>query len=94
VPDPPDAVEEMLLCLVEVLCQRSIEPARAGRGPDIIRALPIPRPSFDSSNASTVRFSPSMALFPPVIGNCPMRLLDAEVILLWRSSKLGEGRNS
>ena len=68
-PDAADAVEEMLLCLVEVLCRRSIDPVLVGRGPDTARAPAVPRPSFGASITSTGRFPPITILFPPGAGN-------------------------
>ena len=68
-PDAVDAVEEMLLCLVEVLCRRSIEPVLAGSGPDTTLVPGIARPSFEASIVSTERFPPVTLLLPPAAGN-------------------------
>jgi hypothetical protein len=90
-PDAPDPTEEILLCRVDVLCLRKREPLLAGRGPVVPpRPAPVPRPSVI---ASIGLFSPNM-LCPPGAGKRFLKSSDADAMLLWRSSKLGEGRNS
>jgi hypothetical protein len=94
-PDAPDVVEEMLLCRVDVLCRRTIDPDRMGRGPVDALAATAPRPSLvGGSIAGTARFSPSILPEPPGKGNWFWRSLDETEMLLWRSSKLGDGRKS
>lgn len=90
-PDAAEVVDEILDCLVEVLCRRSMEPVLASRVPVVPRAVTTPRPS-DDSIASKGRFSPIMLCSPPRESN--LKSLDAVAMLLARSSKLGEGRNS
>jgi hypothetical protein len=94
-PDAPDVVEEMLLCRVDVLCRRTIDPDRMGRGPVDVLAATAPRASLvGGSIAGTARLSPSILLEPPGRGNWFWRSLDETEMLLWRSSKLGDGRKS
>lgn len=70
-PDAPDAVEETLLCLVDVLCRRTIDPERTGRGPtEALAAAVAPRPSFiEVSIAATDRLSVAILLVLPGTGN-------------------------
>ena len=70
-PEAPDVVEDMLLCRVDVLWRRTIEPERMGRGPEEVRAAPVaPRPSFiDVSIAATERLSVIALPVPPGAGN-------------------------
>lgn len=91
-PEPPDMVEDTLLCLVEVelLCLLKSDPARAGRGPFIPLFGPGPRISAVSI-VSSVLFSGSV--FSPVFVSKLNSLVDP-AMLLARSSKLGEGKNS
>ena len=94
-PDAAEVVEEILLFRVEVLCRRSIDPALAGRGPETARTPAAPLPSFEASIAPTGRFSPVTAVLSvSTVGNSVEKSFEAALILLWRSSKLGEGRNS
>lgn len=98
-PDAPDVVDEILLCRVEVdvLCRRAIEPERIGLGPIEPRAADVaPRPSFVglSVDATEGRLSVIILLVPPGAGNWFWRSFDEVEMLLWRSSKLGEGRKS
>lgn len=90
-PDAPDAVEETLLCRVDVLCLRpSNDPALAGCGLAEPRPMPVPLPSV---MAATVLFSPIFG--PPIADNEFVKSLeDSPDILLCRSSKLGDGRKS
>lgn len=97
-PDAPDATDDILLCRVDVLSLRvKREPLLAGRGPVVPRPaptptpVPAPRPSF---MASMGRFSPTMLCLPGGAGKRFLKSSDADAMLLWRSSKLGEGRNS
>jgi hypothetical protein len=91
-PDAPDAVEDILLCRVELLCRRSSEPVLAGRVPFVPRPVTGARPSSDSI-ASRGRFSGTM-LCSPAILESNWKSLDAVAILLARSSKLGDGKKS
>jgi hypothetical protein len=62
-PDPPEVVEEILLCRVDVLCRRTIDPDRRGRGPDTALTVAVPRPSLlDASIGSTWRIPPIILL--------------------------------
>jgi hypothetical protein len=85
----------MLLCRVDVLCRLTIEPERMGLGPvEILAAAVVPRPSLiDVSMAATARLSAIILFAPPGAGNWLWRSFD-EDMLLWRSSKLGDGRKS
>lgn len=79
-----------------MLCLRRRDALLAGRGPVVPRPAPIPVPvpvTRPSAIASMGRFSPSM-LCPPGAGKRFLKSSDADAMLLCRSSKLGEGRNS
>ena len=80
----------MLLCLVELLCLRKSDPALAGRGP--FNPLLVPGIfTSDVSMASRVLFSGSMLSVDLV---SKLKSLVDPAMLLARSSKLGEGKNS
>lgn len=64
IPDTPEAVEEALLCRVDVLCLRRIEPDRRGRTGGGREAAP--RPSITAvSIVSCERFPPTNPRSPP-----------------------------
>lgn len=94
-PVAPDAVEDILLCRVETLCRRRIDPALAGLGPLAgTRPVPFARTSgIDVVIASTGRFPP-IKLLSIALGGSKLKSWDAVAMLLWRSSKLGDGRKS
>jgi hypothetical protein len=70
-PEAPDVVEEILLCRVDVLWRRAIEPDRTGRGPVEVRAAAVvPRPSFIEVSIEPVdRLSVRLLPVPPAAGN-------------------------
>ncbi len=91
-PDTAEAVEDILLCLVDV-CRLNNDPVLAGRGPV------GPRLAILARESGIVVFMASIERFPPTtlsslaVGRL-MKSLDAVAILLCKSSKLGEGRKS
>ena len=91
--DVADVVEELMLCRVEVLCRRSNDPALVGRGPDTARVPAAPRDSFEASIASAGHFAPTIVVFLSA-GGSRVKFFEAALMLLCRSSKLGDGRNS
>ena len=94
-PAAPDVVEDILLCRVDVLCLRKIEPDRMGRAPDGALLNVVTRPSFtDVSIASWESFPPIEPRSPPDIENWLDRSFEEPFMLLCRSSKLGDGRKS
>jgi hypothetical protein len=90
---PVDAVEDILLCRVDVLCRRNNEPARAGRGPVGARLAILARASVIVVSIASIERFPPIPLSSTADGRF-MRSLDAVAILLCKSSKLGEGRKS
>lgn len=99
-PDVPEVVEDILLCLVEVLWRRRSELALAGFGPVGPRApVPVRASIIVFSVASIGRFP---VIFCPLLavasggpmGRSNLKSLEADAMLLWRSSKLGEGKKS
>jgi hypothetical protein len=64
-PDAPDVVDETLLCRVDVLSRRTMDPERTGRGPVEVRVATAPRPSLaGGSIAATGRLSAVILLGP------------------------------
>lgn len=93
-PDAPDVVEDTLLCRVDVLSRRTMDPERTGRGPVEVRVATAPRPSLTGGSiAATGRLS-AVILLVPLAENGFWRSLEDVEMLLWRSSKLGEGKKS
>jgi len=93
----PDVVDDMLLCLVDALCLRSIDPVLAGRGPDTpvgTRPATLFRASVIPVFMSSAGLFLSSMLRSVVESESKLKSLDAVAILLCRSSKLGEGRKS
>lgn len=102
VPDEEDTIEDTLVCLLEVLGRRNIDPERPGRfggggGCMLARAGPVfcamigLAGSFLSINPFASRILPS----PVGEGNCvSLKSVEADSILVCRSSKLTEGRKS
>jgi len=82
-PVAPEAVEDTLLCRVDVLCRRNIEPALAGLGP-VEGTRP---PAFPLTSAVDVLIA-SFGRFPPItllsitLGRSKLKSLDAVAILL------------
>ncbi len=96
-PVTADAVEETLLCRVDVLCRLSNEAALVGLGPvGGPRPVPLPR----TSGFDVLVFIVPAERFPPItllsvpLDRSKLKSFDADEMLLCRSSKLGEGRNS
>jgi hypothetical protein len=89
---PVEVVEDMLLCLIELLCRRIKDPVRAGRGPFNALAGTATLAS-DVSMAANGRFSGKM-LCSPVNLASKLKSLVTPAMLLARSSKLGDGRKS
>ena len=81
----------MLLCRVELLCRRKSDPARAGRGPFSPLFAPEPLAS-DVSMVSRVRFSGRLLSLVEFASK--LNSFVDPAMLLARSSKLGEGKNS
>ena len=92
VPEAPDTDEDILLCLVELLCRRNNDPARTGRVPFVPLLTAGTLPSVGSI-ASNGRFSGTIVCSPVGLAS-NWKSLAAVAILLARSSKLGDGRNS
>jgi hypothetical protein len=84
----------MLLCLVDVLVLRSIDPVLPGLGPVAPRPATLPRASVIDVSIASIGRLPPLTLCSTAAGGGLMKSLDAVAILLCRSSKLGEGRKS
>jgi hypothetical protein len=97
-PTPFDAAEALLGCLLDELGLRMIEPDRPGRvGGAIFRAPVAACAGLGCSTMVTVEMlrSPRMVPWPVGDGNCvSLNSVEADSRLLWRSSKLTEGRKS
>lgn len=100
VPDEDDTIEDTLVCLLEVLGRRRMDPERPGRleGGGM---LPRVDPAFCAMAGLSGNFfsiSPlasRMLPSPPGDGNCvSLNSVEADSILVCRSSKLTDGRKS
>jgi hypothetical protein len=96
VPVAPDVVEDVLFCRLDKLCRRTIDAVLAGRGPAGARpTLPtLPRRSVMPTGVPSVGRFPPTTFRSAVARESKLKSFAAVAILLWRSSKLGEGRNS
>lgn len=100
-PDAPEMVEELLGCRLDVLGLRKIEPDLPGRfatGGMPERAPPPPfcvAPGRSAAFLSTMPRASRMLPSPVGEGNCvSLNSVEADSMLLCRSSKLTEGRKS
>jgi hypothetical protein len=84
-------------CLLDVLGLRKIDPARDGRvgGCVLVRAPEAPMPECSTILSIVTPRSPKMLPWPVGDGNwVSLKSVDADSKLLWRSSKLTDGRKS
>jgi len=98
-----DTVDEALGCLLDVLGRRRIEPVLPGRdgggGWTALRVLTAACVTPECSTMLPIAMfrSPPPRMLPCPVGdgNCvSLKSVDADSRLLWRSSKLTEGRKS
>ncbi len=100
-PGPLDIDDEMLVCLLELLGLRRIDPDRAGRvgggcwtAVRVLAAFCI-IPECSTMTLTPRSLSPRMLPWPVGEGNwVSLKSVEADSRLLWRSSKLTEGRKS
>lgn len=100
-PTPFDAVDALLCCLLDVLGLRMMDPERAGRvgGAMLRAAVAVWAGGLGCSTMLAVVVvmvrSARMLPWPVGEGNCvSLKSVEADSRLLWRSSKLTEGRKS
>lgn len=87
---PVEMLEEMLLCLVALLCLLFTDPTRAGRGP----VSPRVPPRASAVSITSRDLLGAKVLCSPIGFVSKLKSLVTPAMLLARSSKLGEGRNS